>query len=274
MRKTLLVSWALLCTALLPAPLSAQNTPKLMVVTRVHFDMNAGNTFDQWKAVEKEYFEKVTLKNDLIIGSNVLVHFYTDDNSEILFVSSYGSWEDIEKANAKSDELAKAAWPDSVQREAYFKKQGSFYTSMHSDEIRSILPDAKIAAADTTPLVYNILTRHLAFPADGKQSEFRELMKEYNENVTQKNPLLKGYYPSRHAWGADSRELIEAFVYKSLADMEKANDNIEALVKAHWPDEKKRKEFFDKLGKYFVRWHGDALYKNVPELRKMAKATK
>jgi hypothetical protein len=265
---------AIFCTGLLPCALNAQSMPKIMTVTRVHFDPNSGHTFDEWKAVEKEYFDKVTLKNDLILGANVLVHFYTNDNSEVLIVSTYASWEDIEKASGKSDELVKAAWPDSVKRDAFFKTQASFYTTMHSDEIRSILPDAKLAAADTSPLVYNIRTMHFAFPADGKQSELRSLMKEYNENVIQKNPLLKGYYPSRHAWGADSRELIESFVYTSLADMDKANKNIEALVKAHWPDEKKRKEFFDKLGKYFEKWHGDAIYTNVPELRKIAKPAK
>jgi hypothetical protein len=57
-------------------------------------------------------------------------------------------------------------------------------------------------------------------------------------------------------------------VYASLADLEKTGEVTQALVKAHWPDEAKRKEFFDKLDKYFEAWHGDALYRNVPVLRK------
>ena len=265
---------AILCTILLPAALTAQIDPKFLVVTRAHYNPGSGGSFDAWKAVEKEYFDKVTFKNDLMVGTNVLVHFYTNDNSEILFVTAYNSWGDIEKANEKAGELEKAAWPDSVQRAAFFKKQRSFYTSMHSDEIRTILPNTKQAAADTTPLIYYVRTTHLSFPEDGKQPEIMAMMKEYNDAVIQKNSLLKGYYPSRHAWGSDSREFIEAFVYASLADMDKANDNAEALEKAHWPDEKKRKDFFDKLGKYFERWHGDAIYRNVPELRKIAKPTK
>ena len=267
-------SIALLCTFFLPAALTAQKDPKLLVVVRVHLDPASGHSFDEWKAVEKEHFDKVTLKNDLILGSNVLVHFFTNDNSEVLLVSAYHSWDDIEKANEKSGELAKAAWPDSVQRDAFFKKQRSFYTTLHSDEIRSIALNTKPAAADTAPLVYYIRTSHFAFPKDGKQPEFRELMKEYNENVIQKNTLLKGYYPSRHFWGADSREFIESFVYASLADMDKAFDTNDALIKAHWPDEKKRKEFFDRLEKYFEDWHGDAIFRNVPELRKIPKPTK
>jgi hypothetical protein len=265
---------AILCTILLPVALTAQTAPKFMVVTQAHYNPGSGLSFDEWKAMEKEYFDKVTLKNDLILGTNVLVHFYTNDNSEILMVTTYSSWGDIEKAGEKTGELEKAAWPDSVQRTAFLKKQRSCYTTMHSDEIRTILPNAKLAAADTAPLIYYVRTTHLSFPEDGKQSEIMAMMKEYNDEVIQKNSLLKGYYPSRHAWGADSRQFIEAFVYASLADMDKANDNTEALVKAHWPDEKKRKEFFDKMEKYFERWHGDAVYRNVPELRKIAKQGK
>jgi hypothetical protein len=258
----------MLCLALLPSLLWAQNDPQWLILTRFHFDPKADFTVEQWKAHEKEYFDKVTQKNDLIVGSNVLVHYYTNDNSEVMFATTYRTWDDIEKADAKNEELAKAAWPDEAKRKAFFDKQRSFYTSEHSDEIRSILPNAKILTA-TTEHIYYVRTRHRAFPADGKPEEFKELMNEYSQNVTLKNSLLKGYYPSRHQWGADSREYIEAYVYGSLSDMEKSVDENEKLAKAHWPDEAKRKEFFKALDKYFEPWHGDALYKHVPELRKV-----
>jgi hypothetical protein len=186
----------------------------------------------------------------------------------VLFATTYRSWEDIEKSNAKDDELVKAAWPDEAKRKEYFNKSASFYTSKHSDEIRTILPNTK-PFTGTTEHIYYIRTVHRTFPADAKTGEFTELINEYNQHVTLKNPLLKGYYPSRHQWGADSRDYIEAYVYSSLSDMEKAVDENDKLVKAHWPDEAKRKEFFAKLDKYFENWHGDALYHHVPELRKM-----
>ena len=258
----------MLCMTFLPSVSVAQNDPQLLVVTRSHFNPSSTFTFDEWKAHEKEYFDKVTLKNDLIMRTNVLVHFYTNDNSEVLFVTVYRSWEDIEKAGAKDNELARAAWPDSVKRMAFFDKQRSFYTSMHSDEIRSIVPNTKLFPPDTAVHIYYIRTSHRAFPADAKPGEYQQLMNEYNQNVIQKNSLVKGYYPSRHLWGADSREFIEAFVYSSLADMEKTATATEALVKAHWPDETKRKDFFKKLDRYFENWHGDELYRNVPVLRK------
>ncbi len=256
------------CTAFLSSALSAQNDPQLLVVTRVHFNPSATFNFNEWRAHEKEYFDKVTAKNDLIKRANVLTHYYTNDNSEVLFVSAYNSWGDIEKAGEKDNELAKAAWPDSLKRKAFFDKRVSFYTMKHSDEILTVLPNTKIFPADTAVHIYYVRTSHRAFPADAKPGEFQQLMTEYNQNVTAKNSLIKGYYPSRHYWGADSREFIEAFVYNSLADMEKAADATQALVAAHWPDATKRKDFLDKYNRYFENWHGDEIYRNVPALRK------
>jgi hypothetical protein len=266
-KKTKSIVTAMLCVALLPTLLWAQNEPKFLVITRVHFNTKSDFTLDQWKAHEREYFEKVTQKNDLIIGTNVLRHFYTNDNSEVLFATTYRTWDDIDKAAAKSEELIKAAWPDEAKRNAFLDKQASFYTSEHADEIRAILPNTK-PFVGTTEQIYYVRTSRLAYPTDGKPGEFKELSNEFAQNVTLKNSLLKGYYPSRHQWGADSREYSEAFVYSSLDDMEKAVLENETLIKAHWPDETKRKEFFAKLDKYFEPWHGDAMFKHVPELRK------
>lgn len=253
---------------LVPAFSVAQNDAKYVVITRAHFNMKSNLTVDDWKAMEKEYFDKVTAKNDLIVGANVLVHFYTGDNSEVLIVTTYRTWDDIEKASVKDEELAKAAWPDEAKRDAFFKKKGSCYTNEHSDEIRMILANTKPLTA-TTEHIYAVTTRRMAFPEDAKPNEFKDLMDEYVKNVIYKNQYIKGYYPQRHLWGADGRDYVYTMVYETLADMDKAAEENEKLAKAHWPDEAKRKEFFTKLNRYLEPWHGDALYKHVPELRKI-----
>src|SRR5512133_4136914 len=97
----------------------AQDRPQYLTVTKLHRNLeNKDITMDDWKALEKEYFDKVTAKNELIVGGTVLVHYFTADNTEIMFVNAYKSWEDIEKASLRNDELAKAAWPDEKAREA------------------------------------------------------------------------------------------------------------------------------------------------------------
>ena len=248
----------------------AQDRPVYLTATTLHWNMDMKDfSMDDWKAIEKEYFGKVIRKNDFILTSNVLLHYFTADNSEIIFVFGYKSWDDIDKAEERNAELEKEAWPDEAQRKAFLKKEAAYYTHKHSDEIYSTLDGAKLfAEKPTEELVYYVRKMHMAFPEDGTTEEIQALRKEYLENVIDKNHYILAYYPSRHAWGSDGRDILEVFVVKDLGELEKSFDESQKLVKAHWPDENKRKEFFEKLGKYTTGWHGDYVYHQVPELTK------
>lgn len=264
------IAGLILISILTTAFVRAQDETRIVVVTTAHWNPHLEDfSMDEWKAVEKEYFDKVTNKNELIVSSNVLMHYFTADNSEIKFVNVYSSWENIEKAAERNNELAKEAWSDESARDAFFKKQGKYYSNMHSDEIYNSVNGAKfMKEKPTKPMIYYVRVSHFAFPEDGKTEDIVAMRDEYNTNVIAKNDIIKGYYPHRHYWGSDSRDFVEAFAVESLADIEKALDKNGELVKAHWPDENKRKEFFTKMGKYFTGWHGDYIYSSVPELSK------
>ena len=79
--------------------------PMYLVVTTMHRNSDLDTDFSDWRKTEKEYFDKVTSKNDLTIGSGMYTHYFTPDDSEIISVSIYKSWGDIEKANEKDNEL-------------------------------------------------------------------------------------------------------------------------------------------------------------------------
>ncbi len=245
-------------------------TPVYLTVTTLHWNMdNADFSMDKWKAIEKEYFDKVTNKNEFIAGSLVLLHLFTADNTELKIVNAYTSWENIDKAGARSDELSEAAWPDKAQRDAFFKSQSAYYTNFHSDEIYSNLPYAKpLMTKSTEPLIYYIMVSQLGFPEDGTNKEAGDLMAEYANKVISKNPNVLAYYPSRHAWGANSQDFVEAYVLKSFDGIEKAMDADIELRKTAWPDEAARKDFFAKRNKYFTGQHADYVYTSVPELTK------
>ncbi len=244
---------------------------QIITVTTAHWNMEMKDfSMDEWKKVESEYHEKVVKQNEFIAHSNVLMHYYTPDNSEILFVQTFRNWEDVAKAVERSNELTKQAWPDEDARKAFLKKQNAYYSSMHSDEILSVLPNTKnLATAPSEPLIYYVRKMQLAFPDDGSGKEIRALSKEYFENVIQKNDNILAYYPHRHLYGSDSRDFVEVFVVKSLAELEEISDKqTPELIKAHWPDKNQRKEFFTAYNKYLESWHGDWIYTNVPELLK------
>lgn len=235
--------------------------PAYIVVTTVHRSSDPDVDSSDWMKTEKEYFDKVTMKNDLIMGSGVYFHYFTPDDSEIKMVTIYKNWEDIENAAEVTNKLIEEGWPNEGERDAFFDKQGSYYSNHHSDEIYATTRYSKQTKLDgDIPLIFYVKINKRG---SGGGSGF----KEYFENVTMKNEYIKGYYTHVHKWGADSNDAIEAFAFESLGDIEKSFEEEGRLVNEHWPDEEKRKEFFEGYNKLFAG-HGDYIYTNVPELVK------
>jgi hypothetical protein len=234
--------------------------PVYISVSTLHWSADSDVDLSDWAETEQEYFDKVTSKNDLIIGSGFYTHYFTPDNSEVLSVSVYKSWEDMEKASEVNNKLVEAGWPDEEARKAFFEKQSSYYAAKHSDEIYTSFNLGKDVKTDSTePLLYYV--RKNTAGSGGKG------YKEFFDNVTMKNKYIKGFFIHGHRYGADARDRMEVGVYDNLADIEKAFDETERLVNAHWPDEDARKAFFKDYNKIFSG-HGDYIYTNVPKLSK------
>ncbi|WP_367757093.1 hypothetical protein [Flavobacterium sp. WC2430] len=259
-----LVLGMLILTLLLSIKLHAQEDPKPVFVTVTTLHRNLDTDRKDWKQTEQEYFDKVTSKNDLIIGSELLNHYYTENSSEVLLVSVFKTWEDIEKANDISNDLIKKGWPDEKSRKAFFDKYTSYYGPMHSDEIYTTVAAGSkdLKSTSKEPMIVYIRKSQLSLNGQGKG------LKEFNEKVTLNNPYIKAYYPHRHSWGSDSRDFLEAYLYDSLSDLEKANDKQNELIQLAWPKEEDRKAFFAELNKAFTGIHGDYLYHNEPTLSK------
>ncbi|HSD14574.1 MAG TPA: hypothetical protein VLB74_07990 [Flavobacterium sp.] len=237
-------------------------------MTTLHRNLNTDPK--DWKATEQEYFDKVTSKNDLIIGFEILSHYYTGNNTEVIIVCIYKTWEDIEKAHSISEDLEKKAWPDEKTRTAFFDKQKSYYTPFHSDEIYSSVESiGRIDFKPTSKEPMIVYIRKSQFSFDDKaKDKGKALMKEFNDKITLKDPNIKGYYPFRHTWGSDSRDFMEAYYFDSFADIEKSNKKQDELEKAAWPKEADSKAFFDELKLGFTGVHGDYIYHNLPGVSK------
>lgn len=234
------------------------NRPEYITVTTMYWNKDYDGTMAEWKAMEKEYRDKVTSKNEHVMSANYYTHLLTPNSNEVLAVSVYPTWDDIDKASSRSAELEKEAWPDTEARKAFLTKLSSAFANYHSDEIYATLPGAKqLAEAPTKDMVLYVRTNKMAYPDNGSQKEFDELNKKYLDNVVYKNEYIKGYWPNAHAWGHDKRDYIEAFMIDSLGDLEKLFDrNTELMNEALTKDEAKA------MGKYFGK-HGDAVYTYV-----------
>ena len=252
------------------SPISAQDQPqpRYYTVTTLHFNLD-NDTDAKWVDVEKEYMDKVTKKNDYILGAGFYTHYYTPNSTDVKYVQVFSSWEDIDKADERNNELAKEAWPDEAARTAFFKTQNSFYTRKHSDEIYSVMSGSKPFSGELTDnsIVY-VRTSHFAYPDDGVPGELQDSRAEYLENVINKNEYIKGYYPHRHFWGHDSTEFIEAYFLDSMDDLDDMNKRNGELFREHWTTDESRKAMGAIQRKYFTGVHGDEILSVVPELRK------
>ena len=244
--------------------------PQYVTATTMHWNMNYENfKLNEWKEIEKEYLDNVTMKNEHIMGASFYLHQFTKSNSELVYVQTYATWDDIDKAGARDTELAKEAWPDDDARSEFFKKRNAYYDNRHSDEIYATMSGAKLM--DELPLedmTCYVRTSHFAFPEDGTNAEFKALRDEYNANVTQKNEHIKAYYPNMHAWGADRTEYLEAFFVDKLADLDDMFSRNGELFREHWTDADAREAFSEKNGKYYTGEHGDNIYHYVAGLSK------
>jgi len=250
--------------------ISAQDAtePMYYEVTTMYFDMDS-DTDANWIDVEKEFMDKVTKKNEHILGAGFYTHLYTDNSTEVKYVQVFANWEAIEKANQRNGELINEAWPDQEARQAYFKTRRSFYTRKHSDEIYSVVRGTKPLSSELTDnsIVY-LRTSHFAYPQDGAPGELGKARSEYLENVINKNEFIKGYYPHRHFYGQDSTEFIEAFFLDSMEDLDDMNRRNGELFREHYATDESRKAMGEIQMKYYTGIHGDQILSVVKELRK------
>ena len=259
----------LLCNSTNALAQEEAKIPQYYTVTTMHWNMDYDDfDLDTWKAVEKEFLDKVVMKNEHILGSSIYLHHTTPDNTELLYVQVYESWDAIDKAAKRNEELAKEAWSNDDERKAFFKKQNAYYSNFHSDEIYATMSGAKELQEPTKDMIMYLRKSHFAFPENGTMEEFNTLSSEYMEKIIHKNELIKGYYPGAHAYGADKTEFVEAYFFDSEADLNKMFDRNDELRKEAWPDGEVRKERGKKVGKYFTGVHGDAVYTMVHGLSK------
>lgn len=260
----------LFSTTTISAQDDAPKSPKFITVTTNHWNMDKKDfKLTEWKAAEKEYLEKVTMKNEFIMGASKYLHNMTPDNTEFISVQTFANWEDMDKFVARNTELEKAAWPDEAKRKAFLKNLNSYYANEHSDEIYAKIPGAKIMAEKPTKdMLCYIRKSHFAFPENGTNEEFNKLRMEANAAIVQKNQFVKAYYPNVHAWGSDRTEYFEAFFLDSMADLDKMFDRDAELMKAAFPDTEANKAKGIAYGKYFTGVHGDYLYTFIYDLTK------
>ena len=132
--KNLIVLVALV-VSLTGTILAQENRGNIVVVTNLQTKANPNGSIAEFDSLNQLYTDKVIKKNDLILSTKTLRHFWGNDNTDFLVMYEVKSWEDITKANEKNDELFEAAWKTEDERKAFWKAWNAYFTGRHSDEI-------------------------------------------------------------------------------------------------------------------------------------------
>ncbi len=128
-----IIAIALFCL-LAGTAFSQDNDRHYYTITTWKIEIPQDGSRKEFNELMKEWYEKVTSKNDKIISERVMNHASGSDQRDVVIITEYASWNDIDAAHDKQNELVDAAWPEKEARQAFFKKFNQ-YSVTHSDEI-------------------------------------------------------------------------------------------------------------------------------------------
>ena len=113
------------------------NQGNIFVVTTFERAFPTNGSQRELDSLTALYSENCFAKNEYIVSYKVIRHFWGHDNRDFLQMIEVKTWEDIEKANDKTNELFMSAWTTSADRKKFNDANGKYFTGNHSDEIYS-----------------------------------------------------------------------------------------------------------------------------------------
>ncbi len=75
--------------------------------------------------------------NQYVVSCKLVRHWWGHNSRDVVQITEVKSWDDIMKANERSDELFEKAWSTKESRAAFNKAYNKYFTGKHSDEIYS-----------------------------------------------------------------------------------------------------------------------------------------
>ena len=124
MKKNTLNLILTICFLAVTITTQAQDEPEgsVFVVTTITVSTPEGGSMSELDSLSKLYVQNVIVPNEKIISEKTMMHYYGSDNRDLVVITEYANWCDIEEAGNVMGDLAKKAWPDDEDRKAFFSK--------------------------------------------------------------------------------------------------------------------------------------------------------
>jgi len=132
LKTTLVLAFLLL---LIPTTAMAQDDTVFSVITW-KVTMPEDGTQAELNTLLEEFHQKVIVPNEKVISERAMRHRSGGDSRDLVFITEYASWNDIEAAAKRQTELMNTAWKTEDAQKAFFDKFNKYFL-MHSDEIYS-----------------------------------------------------------------------------------------------------------------------------------------
>ena len=129
-QKTLFV----LCIVLFSCSITIAQNDSFYTVTTWKVVVPEDGNLAELNTLLKEFKEKVTNPNQYIASERTLRHLSGSDSRDLVIITEYKSWNDIDAASTRQGELIESAWKTEEARKAFFTKFNKYFL-MHTDEM-------------------------------------------------------------------------------------------------------------------------------------------
>ncbi len=130
---------ALLIIALITCTGSFAQDGPIYTVTTWKVDIPENGSNAELTTLLDEFHQKVTLPNENIVSERMMRHLSGSDSRDLIIITEYANWNDIDAAATRQGELVNTAWETEEARKEFFTKFNKYFL-MHTDEIYSGMP--------------------------------------------------------------------------------------------------------------------------------------
>jgi hypothetical protein len=107
----------------------------VFTVSTFEFSLPDEGSAAEFDSLNTLYMNNVINKNEYIISQRALRHLWGHNSLDLVYITEYNSFDDIEKGLDRNTELFREAWTTSEERQAFNSTIFSYFRGRHSDEI-------------------------------------------------------------------------------------------------------------------------------------------
>lgn len=107
----------------------------VFTVSTFEFSLPDEGSAAEFDSLNTLYMNNVINKNEYIISRRALRHMWGHNSLDLVYITEYNSFDDLEKGQDRNTELFREAWTTSEERQAFNSTIFSYFGGRHSDEI-------------------------------------------------------------------------------------------------------------------------------------------